>query len=371
MPVRLLIPFINFKGSGGLRIGIAYANGLADLGVDVSIISPDTKINSAYGISEKIRIINISPSTKILSRFGYMSIIFLMAKRFPRPDFVLAPSWQSVIPAKLAGCEDAQIIHLVQHDDEIIDSGRCSLISLRNRLIFRWVYGLATHKVTVSGWLRDHMKAKYGFESSVISNGVDIANFSGPSPLVWSPETSEFTVMCIGRAADWKGFDDILRALRITLQEDIPIRLLVVTQEDLSYPWDLPITVVRPKNDKELGAAYRGASVFVCASWAEGFGLPPLEAMANGVPVITTMCGGVNDYAVDGQNCLMVPTRDPVELAKALLKLYQDKNLASRIATRGLLDSKSHTVKNSVSQMYRLLTLMHFRKIHMKPQRST
>ena len=77
--------------------------------------------------------------------------------------------------------------------------------------------------------------------------------------------------------------------------------------------------------------ANRRANVFVYASWYEGFGLPPLEAMACGVPVVTTDCGGVLEYAIDGYNSLVTPIRDPTALAQAIQRLLSDRHLAAQL----------------------------------------
>jgi glycosyltransferase involved in cell wall biosynthesis len=82
--------------------------------------------------------------------------------------------------------------------------------------------------------------------------------------------------------------------------------------------------------------------VLVSASWYESFPLPPLEAMACGLPVITTPYG-TEDYAFDGVNAIVVPPQDPKVLAEAIIRLLDDKDLREKLSKEGLNTAKKFT----------------------------
>jgi glycosyltransferase involved in cell wall biosynthesis len=92
---------------------------------------------------------------------------------------------------------------------------------------------------------------------------------------------------------------------------------------------------------EDLPAIYRGAHVMVYPSIYEGFGLPPLEAMASGVPVV---CGDNTSLPEvvgprDGKNCqaaLVVDVRNPALIADALARLLADKELQESLRLAGL-----------------------------------
>jgi glycosyltransferase involved in cell wall biosynthesis len=120
-------------------------------------------------------------------------------------------------------------------------------------------------------------------------------------------------------------------------QRSLPdLRLYVATKDRAEIQSPVPCThVVRP-SPAELAELYRRCGVFVSTSWAEGLGIPPLEAMACGAPVVLTDQRGARDYAVDGENCLMVPVRCPERVAQAVVRILTDSHLASRLREGGL-----------------------------------
>jgi glycosyltransferase involved in cell wall biosynthesis len=86
-------------------------------------------------------------------------------------------------------------------------------------------------------------------------------------------------------------------------------------------------------SDEEKIDLYRGASVFVYPSIAEGFGLPVLEAMACGTPVVTTTGSAPEEVA--GEAALLVPPQDPASLAGCIARVLDDGELASDLRRRG------------------------------------
>ncbi|MFN8515747.1 MAG: glycosyltransferase family 4 protein [Thermomicrobiales bacterium] len=85
----------------------------------------------------------------------------------------------------------------------------------------------------------------------------------------------------------------------------------------------------------ELQQLYRAADALVFPSRYEGFGLPPLEAMAADCPVITTDVPIVNETIQDGENGLLAPYDDPVGLADTILRLLDDPALRDRLIAGG------------------------------------
>jgi glycosyltransferase involved in cell wall biosynthesis len=85
----------------------------------------------------------------------------------------------------------------------------------------------------------------------------------------------------------------------------------------------------------EIGELLGRARMFVLPSLTEGISLSLLEAMAQGLPVVTTSVGGTPEVVVDGQSGLLVPPADPERLAAAMLKIWSDPNLSRRMGAAG------------------------------------
>jgi glycosyltransferase involved in cell wall biosynthesis len=80
-----------------------------------------------------------------------------------------------------------------------------------------------------------------------------------------------------------------------------------------------------------LDRAYRGADIFVLPSYREGFPLVVMEAMAYGLPIVTTPIRGCADHLAPGVNALFAPPRDVEALAERLTQLLGDSALRRRM----------------------------------------
>ncbi|MEW6553627.1 MAG: glycosyltransferase family 1 protein [Actinomycetota bacterium] len=85
---------------------------------------------------------------------------------------------------------------------------------------------------------------------------------------------------------------------------------------------------------RELEAVYRGATIFVYPSVYEGFGLPVLEAMARGIPVVTSDSSSLREVGEGA--ALLVDPGDPMDLRKAMRRLLDDEDMRGELAERGM-----------------------------------
>ena len=93
------------------------------------------------------------------------------------------------------------------------------------------------------------------------------------------------------------------------------------------------VRITGPLADTELRALIRGAAVFVVPSLVEGFGLPVLEAMALGTPVVVSDTPALREVA--GDAALALNPRQPASLAAALTRVLDKEGLSSRRSTAG------------------------------------
>ena len=101
--------------------------------------------------------------------------------------------------------------------------------------------------------------------------------------------------------------------------------------------------------DKTLAVLYRLARVFVFPSLYEGFGLPPLEAMASGTPVITSDVSSLPE--VVGDAALLIDPLDPAAIADAMRRVLMDSDLRETLRQKGLERVREFSWERSVRRV--------------------
>ena len=164
--------------------------------------------------------------------------------------------------------------------------------------------------------------------NQVIYTGLDISKH--PKNKTYSkPET--FEIVSVGRPHWIKGYEYALLACKLLKEKGIKFKYTIIGAEgneelqylrhDLGVQNEIQLLERMPQND--VFQYMQKASVLVLPSLAEGVPNVVVEAMALGVPVISTKCGGVEELIEDEVNGWLVPTRDPNTLAEALIKFNQ------------------------------------------------
>jgi alpha-1,3-rhamnosyl/mannosyltransferase len=110
-------------------------------------------------------------------------------------------------------------------------------------------------------------------------------------------------------------------------------------------------------DDADLPALYRNAVLFVLPSLYEGFGLPVLEAMACGTPVICSDASSLPEVA--GDAALMIDPFDVDGLAAAMARVLQEPDLREGMGARGLAQAKRFTWERAARQLLDVLDALH------------
>jgi glycosyltransferase involved in cell wall biosynthesis len=105
--------------------------------------------------------------------------------------------------------------------------------------------------------------------------------------------------------------------------------------------------------DEDLPALYSGATVFVYPSFYEGFGMPPLEAMACGTPVITSNNSSLPE--VVGEAGIMIDAKDTGALTKSIEKVISSKKLQNEMIKKGIKQAKKFSWEESAKKLYELI----------------
>jgi len=223
---------------------------------------------------------------------------------------------------------------------ERIDPNRSRLGAVWEQLRW-WVYSRADCIVVQSRGALAYFLPKFQDRAVVIPNAVVVPS-DGEYPGDRPP--SGPSIIAAGRLTEQKQFDLLLKAFArlkdrypewtLTILGEGPLRPML---ESLCVQLELKDRVSLPGFVKNPHDYFRHANLFVMSSLFEGFPNALCEAMACGLPVISTDCtSGLRDIIRDGENGVLVPSGDEEALAAAMARLMGNKAERQRLGSRAV-----------------------------------
>jgi glycosyltransferase involved in cell wall biosynthesis len=288
------------------------------------------------------------PSERRTTLIDRARLTVAMARAVPPSDVLIATHTPTTLVSLLAGKLGGKGLPVWFYMDYpgMFAGRRAESWLLRNAM--RWHAGAMVISRHSAEELRGFAGGDVRFVGLAL-NDYDV--FAGVRRDASPPPGSVRRIMYLGDFRPRKGLADFLAAAE-RLHANLPeIRLVLVLKETGEFETRVPHEIVRRPDTGTLAETYAGSDLFVSASWHEGFGLPPLEAMACGTPVILTDSGGVRDFARDGENCLVVPPQRPDLLALAMEKVLTDPALAARFRRAGPPTAAEFTWDKAVDRL--------------------
>lgn len=334
MRITIVLPFVNL--TGGIRIVLQYANWLLDAGHGVTVVYPLWPYRYHFGrrdqLSEFGRACRSAPRIDWfdlrcrLVRVPRVSNVFL-----PCADAVIVTSWPAVRDvARLHHSRGAKI-NLLFHDE--------TGTGPQHRI--RRTYGLPFRRVAFSARVQAELQERFACEiHERVSAGVDTGVFFPDGA------STDDTVLMLYHDDPRKGADDGIAALALlrARRPNVEVRMCGTVRPRTLPPW---VRFDFRPTDDEMRRLYSTSSALLYPSRYEGFGLPPLEAMACGCPVVTTDVGAVAEFASDGCNASVVPPRDVGAMADRLDALLADRALRTKFSNNGLKTARRLDVSNT------------------------
>ena len=254
------------------------------------------------------------------------------------------------------------------------DIVRQRLISSALSWLHTWVLGHA-ESIAVSNpniIESSHLLKNFKTKCTVIPFGVDTKMLNPDSGTPAKQEEIQKSygkriVLFVGRLVYYKGVEYLIRAMK-----GIDARLVIIGEGPLKQKLlnevrdnglEAAVTFLPYRPQDELADYYRAASVFVLPSIykSEAFGITIIEAMACGLPVISTELGTGTSYAnQDGRTGYVVPPRDSDAIHRALIRLLSDNTELSNMGKAAFARVRTgFTMESMLNGYKKLYTNMH------------
>lgn len=343
MRITIVLPFVHL--TGGIRMMLQYANWLHDAGHLVTVAVPRWPYR--FHFTRRQQWSEFRAGRRTRGGPAWMSVRppiirppLIVSRFLPRADIIVATSWPTAYDVAALHPACGRKVHVVMHHERGTGSDE--------RL--RGLYALGLERVTISAAVRDELRTAFGCAvRGVVPCGIDPAVFfpdetrqSGTVCMLFHPDPRK------GAADGWKALSGLQASM-----PDLRIECLGTVPPDSLPPG---VSFRLQPSDADLRAALSRATAFLYPSRYEGFGLPPLEAMACGCPVVTTAVGAVPEFARHGVNAFVVAPGDASGMAEFLMMVLARPDLAERLAQNGLLTAARYSVERGAAAFEKVLT---------------
>lgn len=248
-------------------------------------------------------------------------------------------------------CKFLKVPYVITHHGEGLPMSSLSRIRkfLRDNTRSTYVLKHSKKVISVNRYEVKALVQRYKVPSKkiiVIPNGVDEKRFNTlpVSNSSWLEEWSDKkTILSGGVLARWKGFDYLIHAMRLVVKERDDARLLIsgggpdrVRLQTLvaSLKLEEHVKFLGRLERKHILTLHSLSYMYVLPSIYDVCPTSVLEAMASGKPVIVTSQGGQRELVIDGKSGFIVQPRNTEALAKAILTLLSDEELALSMGKR-------------------------------------
>jgi glycosyltransferase involved in cell wall biosynthesis len=314
--ITFLAPHLRI--AGGVRAILTYADRLAGRGHEVTVVVPAKRPWRAWARNFQGRGPDWIPGFRARVRW----VSAWDPARLPGADAIVATAWQSADAVARAPARCGAKFYFVQHYESLYH-GEPQRVDA--------TYALPLRKIVISSWLRDIMRDKFGGPAEVLVTPVDRDLFH---PVEGARSDDALRVLMLHHDYAWKGVREGLEAVAAVKARHSELRLVGfgVKRPREVLPYDefhenLP--------QERLAWLYSRCPIYLCPSWDEGLGMPPMEAMACGAALVSFDNGGCRDFALDGETALVAPRRDVDALARCLELMVANGALRERIGRLG------------------------------------
>ncbi|MGC9048931.1 MAG: glycosyltransferase family 4 protein [Patescibacteria group bacterium] len=284
---------------------------------------------------------------------------------FNRPDLLFIPSHALPI-----FCRTKTVITLHDLGFERLPKAYPFWQRIYTRFVYKWAVNHASKIITISEFTKKELIDLYKADRQkieVIYLGYDksifqlIDNEKKIDQILEKYKIKGSYILYVGRLEKKKNIKNLLQAFIILQNLSPHLQLVLIGQPGFGYK-EIRNYKSKVKNVIELNYVghqdlpylYARAECFVYPSLCEGFGLPILEAMACGCPVVASAVSSIPE--IGGEAVLYFRPENSEEIAKAILKIIKDRELREELKQRGLERVKKYSWQKCAEETLSVIT---------------
>jgi glycosyltransferase involved in cell wall biosynthesis len=335
--VKLTLLLPNIEISGGNRANFELANALHALGHEVTVYYPLVPGRDGLGwLNLRKSIVQVVKGVR--NTFSALSWFDLKAniqsvvtfsrgnliEALPEADYLVFSWWAHAELVSQLPVGKGVPVHLIRSLEYWGGPEPRVTAAYEKRLI----------KVVTSEHLRQQYESRFGEVAGIVSDAIDLETFKPARRQSKEP----IQVGMMYRRQTWKRMSDGIEVLKRVQAKHPEVKVTLFGEalkaDDRRALTSLDYEYVRFPTGQTLVDIYQRLSVFLFTSGPEeAFGLPPLEAMACGCPVVATRVGAVEAYSVNHETCLHCRVGDIEAMVLAVESLVLDPSKRERIGS--------------------------------------
>ncbi len=288
---------------GGIMVICEHANRLIERGYDVSIITEDN-------------------STEITWYPNLLANIIPLIDADNNFDILVATGWSTAYSVQ--SLPSRRKLYLVQSDERRFYPSEDPIVRRVEA-----TYQMNFEFLTIAPWMQKWLKSEFKQNAILVLNGINHEVIREVEPI--EPKSDKVRVLLEGPIdIPFKGMSDAFAAI-----ENLDCEVWCVSSLGVPKPkWKCDRFLGRvPWN--QMSSVYSSCDILLKMSRVESFSMPPLEMMACGGTAVIGEVTGIETYAINGYNALIVPKGDIEAAHNALNLLIQDSNLRKRLSQNG------------------------------------
>lgn len=321
--MKVLIPLLGLTPHGGNRVLAQIAGEFVRQGHRCRIVAPQGG-TFPFRLDPRVELVELQPRWRF-KPVRWLWLLLYVSMLAQADECVIANHFLTALPGRwLESVRHRRMVYLVQDIEYRFFPPAIRWLAAP---LCRWTWH-AHRVVPANEYLASELRRRGVHAEPALNIGVDPVFLQNPV----ARDGARHDVVCILRGEHHKRADRLLAIADLCMASGVSVLCICQDEALAAAHRHRFAAMVRPASDLELCAAYDDARIFLLTSEHEGFSLPPLEAMARGLPTVMFPCGGPSLYASDSVNAVMV-TDGRLESARdAIVDLLRDAERYARLS---------------------------------------